>query len=232
VGGFWTILGLGVTTIGLLLAAAVVLGTPRGREFFASISRSSAVAPSKDIVAEHEDAESLIGRTLIVAQRHADDLEQAAQARAQEIVAEAEAIASSILQSAREGASQILQQSRDDADAILGSAKQQATAWLTLLTTEADRMVLSAYGAFREAQRSVKHAVESLPSKLERRVADWAKDLPDKTQAATVPPSSGQAPVVDRHSTDAVRLFGSTDETPLALGTHVTVTASSKNGHS
>jgi vacuolar-type H+-ATPase subunit H len=233
-GEFWTVLGLGVTTIGLLLTVAAIFLTPWGRRFFASspsTSRSRAVAPSKDIVAEDKDADLLIGRTLMVAQKHADDLERAAQARAQEIVADAEAVANSVLQSARDEASQILQKSRDEAGAILGAAKQQATAWLTLLANEADRMVLSAYGAFREAQRSVEQTLKSFPSELERRTADWVRGSPDVTQEATVPPSNGSAPVVDPHGIAPMRSFASADGTPLTLGAHATAIPASKNGH-
>jgi vacuolar-type H+-ATPase subunit H len=231
-GEFWTVLGLGVTIIGLLLATAAVLMMPQGREFFASVSRSRAVAPSRDIVTEHEDADLLIGRTLIVAQRNADDLERAAQARAQEIVADAEAIANSVLQSAHDEASRLLQQSLDEANVILGSATQQVTTWSTLLATEADRMVRSAYGAFLGAQRSVEQTVKSLPSELDRRMADWAQELHDRTQEATALPSSGPVQVVDSHSTSLMRSFAAADGTPLMIGDHVTVTASSKNGHS
>jgi hypothetical protein len=148
----------------------------------------------------------LIGRTLITAQKNADDLERAAQARANEIVANAEAIANNVLHSARDEAAQILQKTRDETEAVIGAARQKATAWLTVLEAEAEQMVLHAYGAFREAQRSVEQAVKVFPSNLEHRAAQWTNGEQD----SSVPPSIETVLTSPPHTGDLTRSFALT----------------------
>ena len=197
----WTVIGLAIVIVGLLTVLAASLFSRRRGLPASSPGTLGGVAGAS---VGPEDADSLIGRTLLVAQKNADDLERAAQKRADEIVANAEALANNILQSAHTEASQILQRTRDEANAIIGSTKQHTTGWLTLLKTETERMVLSAYTAFREAQRSVEQNVKSFPSELERYVADWAAGLPDERQEASALPANG-APAVDSHAGDLVR---------------------------
>jgi hypothetical protein len=223
-GGLWTIVGLGLVIAGLLMASGAFLYTAWGREFRARASAASqehapaavdSMVPSehKDTASDHSDL--LIGRTLITAQKNADDLERAAQARANEIVANAEAIANNVLQSARDEAARILQKTRDETEAVVGAARQKATAWLTVLEAEAEQMVLHACGVFREAQRSVEQAVKFFPSNLEHRAAEWTNGMhgaPD----SSVPPSIGTVLTSPPHTGDLTRSFALTD---LVTGT-------------
>jgi len=215
-GGLWTVVGLGLVIAGLLMASGAFLYTVWGREFRARASAASqghapaavnSMVPSeqKDTASDHSDL--LIGRTLITAQKNADDLERAAQARANEIVANAEAIANNVLQSARDEAAQILQKTRDETEAVVGAARQKATAWLTVLEAEAEQMVLHAYGAFREAQRSVEQAVKVFPSNLEQRAAEWTNGVPHGAQASSVPPSIETVLTSPPHTGDLTRSF-------------------------
>ena len=246
-GDTWTMVGFAAVAVGAFIASAAILSTVLGRKVLASSARTSATVsvaqPERaslggtsllskltGTASKHEDADLLIGRTLIVAQRNASEIEQAAQARANEIVANAEAMASNLLQSARDDASQIVQKTRGESDAILASARQQAAAWSALLKTEADRLVFNAYMAFREAQRSVEQDVKALPSELQRRVADWAADPSNGTQETSAPPSSPDAQVMDL-TLGLAPSPASMDGVPVTLNADVAVALPSKNGH-
>jgi vacuolar-type H+-ATPase subunit H len=120
--------------------------------------------PSTD---PQEDPESLIGRTLLAAQRSAEDVLRGAQARADEIIRNAEAIAHELVQASHVEAAATLQKARDEADASVASARQKTAAWLAQLEAETNRVVADAQQAFRQAQQSVEQRVAAFPSRLE-----------------------------------------------------------------
>lgn len=245
-GDTWTMVGFATVAAGAFIASAAILFTLWGRKPLAPASTSatftaaqpervflrgtSLVSKLVGTLPKREDADLLIGRTLIVAQRNAAEIERAAQARADEIVANAEATASNLLQAARDDASLIAQKTRGEADAVLVSAKQRVAAWSALLKSETDRMVLGAYMAFREAQRSVEQDVKALPSELERRVADWTTTQSDGTQEISVPLSGLHAQAMDP-TVALARGLAPADEVPVTLNADIAVATPAKNGH-
>jgi cell division septum initiation protein DivIVA len=126
--------------------------------------------------ADYHGQEALFGRTLLTAQKTADDLIGNAQAEAQDILARAEATAAETLRASRKNASEILQKAQQDADVIVESAKQKAAAWLGLLQAEADHLAADAHQAFEDAQRTVEHKIATLTARFERRMAEWDAD--------------------------------------------------------
>jgi hypothetical protein len=236
-GGLWTVIGFGLIIAGLLMASGAFLYTVWGREFLARAASQehapaavNSMMPSKhkDSASDHSDL--LIGRTLITAQKNADDLERAAQARANEVVADAEAIANNVLQSARDEAAQILQKTRDEAEVVMGAARQKATAWLTVLEAEAEQMVLHAYGAFREAQRSVEQAVKVFPSSLEHHAAEWTRGVPHSAQDSSIPPSIQTVLTSPPDTGDLTRSFALTDLVTGTLDSSSVINPLSGNG--
>jgi hypothetical protein len=214
VGGLWTAVGLAFVILGLLIASGAVLFSLWGREGLAAArarwrapagpssenqaaSGARAARLENGAAAEQEEADLLIGRTLLIAQRNADEIERAAHARAEQIVANAEASAKSLMESARVEASELLHAAREERDRLAATGREKAAAWAALVQVEADRMVLSAYGALRDAQRSIEQTVKAFPAELDRRLADWATSLPSpKDAAASV---SGGVPADEPH---------------------------------
>jgi vacuolar-type H+-ATPase subunit H len=134
--------------------------------------------------ADYRDPEALFARTLLTAQKTAEDLVRNAQLEAQDIITKAETAASDTARTSRKNASEVLQKAQQDADVIVSSAKQKATAWLTLLQAEADKLVADAHQTFQGAQRSVEQNVASLASRFERRMAEWDIDPWEQRRAA------------------------------------------------
>lgn len=151
-------------------APADGLGRPAPVEVPASYAARTAVDLRGG---DYRDQEALFARTLLTAQKTAEDLVRNAQAEAYEILARAEAAANETARASRKNASEILQKAQQDADLIVASAKRNATAWLTLVQAEADKLAAEAHQAFQGAQRSVAENAASLASRLERRMAEW-----------------------------------------------------------
>lgn len=131
------------------------------------------------------EQEALIARTVLTAQRTADDLVQRAQAEADEIVGKAETIATEIVQASCRNASEILGKARQDADVMVEIAQQKGTAWLALLRAEADDVIADAHQRFDQAQRSVAQSVASLTARLETCLAEL--DAAHADAAGTTP---------------------------------------------
>jgi vacuolar-type H+-ATPase subunit H len=125
---------------------------------------------------DYREHEALFARTLLTAQKTAEDLVRNAQAEAQDIIARAEAAAAENVRVSRKNASEITQKAQGDADVIVASAKQKATAWLALLQVEADKLAADAHHAFQGAQRAVEQNVATLAARFERRMAEWDAD--------------------------------------------------------
>jgi hypothetical protein len=215
------------------MASAAIYLTLRGRAFPASSPGASpavpfapsaerGIFPSTSVSAlggnamRHEDADSLIGRTLLTAQKSAEEVERTAQVRANATVAEAEAVADNILRSAHDEASGILQNARGEADQIVGTAKEKATAWLTLLQAEADRMVLH---------------IKLVQSGLERWATEWAAGSQDGNPEASPQSERGHTPAIDQRGVDLARSFPSGDGASDARRDGLAVAAATKNGH-
>jgi hypothetical protein len=125
---------------------------------------------------DYREHEALFARTLLTAQKTAEDLVRNAQAEAQDIIARAEAAAAETARVSRKNASEVIQTAQGDADVIVASAKQKATAWLALLQAEADKLAVDAHHAFQGAQRAVEQNVATLAARFERRMAEWDAD--------------------------------------------------------
>lgn len=133
---------------------------------------------------DSREQEALFARTLLTAQKTAEDLVRNAQADAQEIIARAEAAAAETARAGRKNAADIVQKAQQDADVIVASAKQKAAAWLALLQAEADKLAAEAHQAFQGAQRTVEQNVASLSARFERRMAEWEADPWERQRAA------------------------------------------------
>lgn len=118
------------------------------------------------------DEESLIARTLLTAQKSAEDVVRTARAEAETIVARAETAAGDIVETGRRDASEIVRKARQDADEIVGAARHRTAAWLARLRAEADRLVGETHHTFQQAQRSVEQDVAAVASRLELSVVD------------------------------------------------------------
>ena len=126
--------------------------------------------------ADYREQEALFARTLLTAQKTADELVRNAKLEAQDLLAKAETAASEATRLSRKNATEITQAAQQDADLIVASAKQKAAAWLALLQAEADKLTADANEAFQGAQRSVEQHVASLTARFERRMAEWDAD--------------------------------------------------------
>ncbi len=164
---------------------------------------TSAVSVPGSVMADggHREQEALFARTLLTAQKTADDLVRNAQAEAQTIIRFAETEAEDIVRAGRRNASEILQKSQQDADIIVESAKHKAAAWLAALQAEADKLAVDAHRAFQGAQRSVEQNVASLAARFEHRVAEWEagswkpqRAVPSLDGAAEPPPEHPSSP--------------------------------------
>jgi cell division septum initiation protein DivIVA len=147
---------------------------------------------AEQCAAAYREQESMIARTLLVAEKTAEDLVRTSRVDAAAVVGQAEAIAGDIVQTACRSASETLQKAQGDAEAVVAAAKEQATAWLGMLLTETDRLVNDAQGRFREAHRSTVASVTSLLSRLELRATDWGAAWRDGTPDQ-VPQRAGMA---------------------------------------
>ena len=134
---------------------------------------------------DYREQEALFARTLLTAQKTADELVRNAKLEADEILAKAEAAASETARVSRKNATEITQTAQQDADLIVSSAKQKAAAWLSLLQAEADKLTADAHEAFQGAQRSVEQHVASLTSRFERRMAEWDADPWEQQRAVS-----------------------------------------------
>jgi len=149
---------------------------------------------------DYREQEALFARTLLTAQKTAEDLVRNAEAEAQDIIARAEAAAAETARASRKNASEIIQTAQGDADIIVASAKQKATAWLALLQAEADKLAVDAHQAFQGAQRAVEQNVATLAARFERRMAEWDAD-PWEQQRAAASLDGAAGPAAERAST-------------------------------
>ncbi|HKX18923.1 MAG TPA: DivIVA domain-containing protein [bacterium] len=132
-----------------------------------------ALGPAEQRTANYREQEALFARTLLTAQKTAEDLVRNAQLEAEEITARAEASAAETTRASRKNAAEIVQKAERDADLIVASAKKKAAASLALLQVEADKLAAEANQAFQVAQRAVEQNVTTLSARLERRMAEW-----------------------------------------------------------
>jgi hypothetical protein len=169
------IVGISVVAAGAMLALAGVLLTPArgvvvravaiGRRRNAGApapvetqreAAEPAAVPAAAAGTDYREHEALFARTLLTAQKTAEDLVRNAQAEAEQILAKA----------------------KRDADLIVRTTDQQAAAWLAQLRAEADTLVADAHQAFLLAQRSVEQDVEAFnASRPAFRVPDLGADL-------------------------------------------------------
>jgi cell division septum initiation protein DivIVA len=140
---------------------------------------------AEQCAAAYRDQEITIARTLLVAEKTAEDLVQTSRRDAEAVVGQAETIAGDIVQAACRSASETLQKAQRNAEAIDAAAKEQAAALLGMLLTDTDRLVNDAHERFREAHRSTVAGITSLISRLEQRAADWGAAWRDGTPDQT-----------------------------------------------
>ncbi|HEV2283784.1 MAG TPA: hypothetical protein VGX75_15475 [bacterium] len=218
-------LGVDVVFAGVVIALAGIFLTPmrgvvfparrpaeRGQEPAAAAPAGAAPQPAKPVAkpamkaldadprVDYREHEALFARTLLTAQKTAEDLVRNAQAEAQDIIARAEAAAAETARASRKNASETIQKAQSDADVIVASAKQKATAWLALLQTEADKLAVDAHQAFQGAQRTVEQNVATLAARFERRMAEWDAD-PWTQQRATADLDGAARPAAEPAST-------------------------------
>jgi len=136
-----------------------------------------ATAPAPVANGDYREQEALFARTLVTAQKTAEDLVRNAQAEAEQILAKA----------------------RRDADLIVRTTDQQAAAWLGQLRAESDRLVADAHQAFLAAQRSVEQSVAAFDtSRPAFRVPDWGADpFATAGQSGTFDASAGAVPATE-----------------------------------
>ena len=177
------------------------VATPPARAATAQVSPAPAPAaqaapPEPSPVVREQEA--LFARTLITAQKTAEDLVRNAQAEAQEIVEQAQASANDIAGAARRNAAEMLQKAEQEAELIIVAANQKAAARLALLQAEIQQLVVDAHQTFQTAQRSVQQNVASLTSRINLNTADGDAEAQngDHAQAAPAPaavPANGAA---------------------------------------
>lgn len=143
-----------------------------------------ALGPAEQRTANYREQEALFARTLLTAQKTAEDLVRNAQVEAEEITARAEAAAAETARASRKNAAEIVQKAEQDADLIVASAKKKAAASLALLQVEADKLAAEANQAFQVAQRAVEQNVTTLSARLERRMAEWNGEPWERSGAA------------------------------------------------
>lgn len=205
-GGPFDSLGLGLAVAGAVIILAglfltpmrdVVLGKASLRPDHPAPQPAGAPKPESNRVSkvdptardtrgvDHREQEALFARTLLTAQKTAEELVRNATLEAQDILAKAEAAASEATRVSRKNAAEITQTAQEDADLIVASAKQKAAAWLALLQSEADKLTADAHEAFQGAQRSVEQHVASLTGRFERRMAEWDADPWEQQRTVT-----------------------------------------------
>lgn len=214
-GGPFDSLGLGVAVAGVVITLAGMFLTPmrsvvlhairfrRAKPGPAAVPQAEpesapAAAISAVPVPNYREQEALFARTLLTAQKTAEDLVRNAQAEAQTIIRIAETEAEDIVRAGRRNASEILQKAQRDADVIVESAKHKAAAWLAALQTEADKLAIDAHRAFQGAQRSVEQNVTSLAARFEHRMAEWEAGAWKQQRA--VPSLNGAAEPTPEHT--------------------------------
>jgi len=195
-GGPFDSLGLGLAVAGAVIILAglfltpmrdVILGRTSLRADLPAPQPADAPQPEgswvpkpdpavRDKRADYREQEALFARTLLTAQKTAEELVRNAKMEAQDILAKAEAAANEATRVSRKNAAEITQTAQQDADLIVASAKQKAAAWLALLQAEADTLAADAHEAFQGARRSVEQHVASLTARFERRMAEWDAD--------------------------------------------------------
>lgn len=151
--------------------------------------RAELTAAQQCTAAYHAD-ELLIGRTLVTAQKMAEELQRTAQTGAEEILAKAETIANDVVQTGCRNASDIMRKAQQESDDMLRDAKERATALLDLLRREAGQLAADAHETFERARRSVEQDITSATSRIDVCIAqgdleacppDPARDLPRGT---------------------------------------------------
>ena len=145
-----------------------------------------ALSPGEQRAADYREQEALFARTLLTAQKTAEDLVRNAQLDAEEIAARAEAAAAETARASRKNAAEIVQKAEQDADLIVASAKKKAAASLALLQVEADKLAAEAHQAFQNAQRTVEQNVTSLGARFDRRIAEWNGEPWERSAAGSV----------------------------------------------
>lgn len=149
-------------------------------------------AAASDSAAREQEA--LFARTLITAQRAAEDLVRKAQGEAQEIIEQAHTTASDIVGAGRRNVSEMLQKAGQDAEQIVAAANERAAARLVLLQAEIEQLVVDAHQAFEDAQRSVQQSAASLTSRWDLYTADANPGAPNGDREEAPPaPDAGTA---------------------------------------
>lgn len=161
--------------------------------------RADLAAAEQCTVAYRAD-EMLIGRTLVTAQKMAEELERTAQADAKEILGKAETIANDIVQTGCRNASDIMRRAQQESDAMVRAAKENATELLDLVRREAGRLAADVHETFDRARRSVEQDIASAASRLDAHIArgDLETSPPDPGRDLPRPEASG-APTPSEH---------------------------------
>lgn len=167
---------------------------------------------AEECTAAYRADEMLIGRTLVMAQKMAEELQRTAQADAKEILGKAETIANDIVQTGCRNASDIMRRAQQESDAMVRAAKEYATELLDLVRREAGRLATDAQETFQRARRSVEQDIASTTSRLDAHIARG--DLETRPLDA------------NRHQLNSE---GSGEPTPPE---HLGATAQSAGGHS
>jgi hypothetical protein len=135
------------------------------------ILRDQAAAAQAKIAAyQAEDRE--IARTLLSAQKAADDLVDSARIEAEAVVSAAAADAGAVRQAARKAAAETLRKAQARAEATVRAAEEVAASRLAQLQMEAEWLTEEARRAAGEAERSAEKYVTGLITRLETFVAD------------------------------------------------------------
>lgn len=128
--------------------------------------RSELTAAEQCTAAYYAD-EMLIGRTLVRAQKMAEELQRTAQAEAEEILGKAETIANDIVQTGCRNASETMRKAQQESDAMVQAAKENATELLDLVRRETRRLAVDAHETFQRAHRSVEQDIATAASRLD-----------------------------------------------------------------
>jgi DivIVA protein len=118
------------------------------------------------------EQEALFARTLVTAQKTAEDLVAKAKAEAQVILEHAQTTANDIVGAARRNASETVQSAEQQAEVIVAAANEKAMARLAMLQAEVQRLVVDAHQVFQGAQRVVQQNIASVSSRLDQLAAN------------------------------------------------------------
>lgn len=141
-----------------------------------------AVAPAASIdesitKAEMSEKEDLINKTLLLAQKTADETLKTAKIQADELVATAQASAQELVEKATTDAEALTGSAREQADANLMAAQEQAQALLVTAQTEAEALVATAQEQADSVHKEERDKYVALMAKLSQQREQLVSDI-------------------------------------------------------